>query len=157
MSIKVSDPHKRPRRLRIPIEPIHVEELLAGAGMSGFLGILDTPVLATHLEKLVGEVDTLSTKRCCESGFSEADSDLVGWDAQSSIRVYNRPLPTPSRVMPARHAASEMSTRVASVVLKVEALMELIEATSKNYYAEMKIDDFPLSLDTQSEGGEKTK
>ena len=133
-----------------------MNELLAGAGMSGFLGILDTPVITTQLEKLVGKVDTLSTKRCCESGFSKVDADLVRWDAQSSIRVHNRALPTPP-VMPARHAASEMSTRVASVVLKVEALMGLIEATSKNYYGETKMDDFPLSLDIQSEGGEKTK
>ena len=125
--------------------------------MSGFLGILDTPVLTTHLEKLVGKVDALSTKPCCETGISKVDGDLVGWDAPSSIRVYNRALPTRPRVMPARHAASEMSTRVASVVLKVEALMELIEATSKNYYGETKMDDFPLSLDIQSEGGEKTK
>ena len=44
--------------------------------MSGFLGILDTPVLTTHLEK--------------------------------------------------RRTPSEISTRVASVVLKVEALAELI-------------------------------
>ena len=39
-----------PRRgpLRPAIEPIHVEELLAGAGMSGFLGILQTPVVVPH-------------------------------------------------------------------------------------------------------------
>ena len=109
------------------------EELLAGAGMNGFLGVLDPPVLTTPLEKLVGEVDPLSANPQCDSGAAQVDK--VGWD----------------------DACSEMSARVASVVLKVEALMELIEATSKNYYGETKMDDFPLSLDIQSEGGEKTK
>jgi len=70
-SIKLSEAPK-PRRRKTPIEPIHVEELLAGAGMSGFLGVLDTPA---HSEK-----------------------------------------PAPS----------EISARVASVVLKVEALTELM-------------------------------
>ena len=50
-SIKLSETPKRPRRRKIPIEPIHVEELLAGAGMSGFLAVLDAPVLAAHLEE----------------------------------------------------------------------------------------------------------
>ena len=75
-SIQPSGSPKRPRRRKTPIEPIHVEELLAGAGMSGLLGVLDAPVLTTHLEK--------------------------------------RPGP------------SQISARVASVVLKVEALTELI-------------------------------
>jgi hypothetical protein len=75
-SIKILETPKRPRRRNTPIEPIHVEELLAGAGMSGFLGVLNAPVLATHQEK--------------------------------------------------RPDSSEISTRVASVVLKVEALTQLI-------------------------------
>ncbi len=119
-----------------------MNELLAGAGMSGFLGILDTPVLTTHLENLVREVDTLSTKPRRDSGFPEVDGNIGGWDAQSSIRVYNRALPTPPKVMPVRHAASEMSARVASVVLKVEALTELIEATTKNWCGETKMERF---------------
>lgn len=90
MSIKVSDPPKRPRRPRIPIEPIHVEELLAGAGMSGFLGILETPVPTPHLQELIRAVHTL-------------------------------PIVQPS-------AADE---KVASVVLKMEALMDLIEIAKK--------------------------
>jgi hypothetical protein len=121
MSIKESEPSKRPRRLRIPIEPIHVEELLAGAGMNGFLGILNPPVSAAHLEKLVREVDTLSTKPHRDSGAPEVDSN--GWD-----------------VGPAPRAPLEMSARVASVVLKVEALTELLKATTKNHYCETKMD-----------------
>ena len=78
-----------------------MEELLAGAGMSGFLGILDPPVLTTQLEKLVGGGD---------SGDLDAAVNKVGWDA----------------------ASPEMPARVASVVLKVEALTELLKATVEN-------------------------
>jgi len=31
------------------IEPIHLDELLGGAGMSGFLGVLDPPAIMPHL------------------------------------------------------------------------------------------------------------
>jgi hypothetical protein len=124
--------------------------------MSGFLGILDTPVPTIHLEKLAREVDALSTKPFPDSGLPKVDGSMVGWDAQSSISVYNRAFPTP-RVMPERHAASGMSASVAAVVMKVEALMELIDATTKSCYRETKMDDCPLSLDIQSEGGTKTK
>jgi hypothetical protein len=113
MSSKVSETSKRPRRLRRPIEPIHVEELLAGAGMSGFLGVLDPPVLPAHLEKLVGEADPLSTNPSRDPGTPKVDGDTVGCDAGLS---------------PACYASSDMSARVASVVLKVEALTELLKA-----------------------------
>jgi hypothetical protein len=94
-----------------------VEELLAGAGMSGFLGVLDPPVPTNHLEKLVGEVDPLATNPCGDSGYPQADK--VGWD----------------------DASSEMPARVASVVQKVEALTELLKATTKNCYGETKMKD----------------
>jgi len=125
--------------------------------MSGFLGILDTPVPRIHLEKLAREVDALSTIPFPDSGLPKVDGSMVGWDPQSSISVYNRTLPAPPRVMPERHAASGMSANVAAVVLKVEALRELIEATTKSCYRETKMDDCPLSLDVQHEGGTKTK
>lgn len=83
MSSKVPDTPKRPRRLKKPIEPIHVEELLAGAGMSGFLGVLE----------------------------------------------HAAPAACPPTT-PARHATSEISARVASVVGKVEALNELMQAAA---------------------------
>jgi hypothetical protein len=122
MSIKVSEPSKRPRRRRKPIEPIHVEELLAGAGMSGFLGILDPPASTTHLEKLVGEVDTISTNPRRDSEAPAVDGNIEGWDAQ----------------------AAEMSARVASVVLKVEALTELLKSKT----------DVQLLFDIETEDGE---
>ena len=99
-----------------------MEELLAGAGMSGFLGILDPPASTTHLEKLVGEADTVSTKPRCDSEAPAAGSNIEGWNTQ----------------------AAEMSARVASVVLKVEALAELLNAKT----------DVRLLLDIQTEDGE---
>jgi len=62
-STKVSQTSKRPRRRKKPIEPIHVEELLGGAGMSGFLGVLDRPAPAAHLQILVREPDGRRTTR----------------------------------------------------------------------------------------------
>lgn len=54
---------KRRSRHKADIEPITLDELLSGAGMSGFLGILDPPVAVPHLQKLVDEirVDTPAT------------------------------------------------------------------------------------------------
>lgn len=89
-----------------------MEELLAGAGMSGFLGVLDPPS-TTHLERLAGEVEALSTKLPCGSGALKVEGDLTGWDAT------------------ARNGSLEMSARVASVVRKVEALAELLRAKTK--------------------------
>src|SRR5579872_4655970 len=113
MSIRESKPSKRPRRRKIPIQPIHVEELLAGAGMSGFLGVLDPPVPTAHLEGLVR-----------------------GGSAK-----------------PARREPSEISSRVASVVLKVEALAELLKAKSRQ--GEARLDGPGLSLDIRSESEAK--
>jgi hypothetical protein len=131
MSIKVPESSKQPRRLRKPIEPIHVEELLAGAGMSGFLGILAPHVPSTHLEKLVREVDTHSTKLSRVSGAPKFDGETVGLDAQLLVRASDRILPTLPGARPVRFASSQMSARVASVVRKVEALTELIKVTAK--------------------------
>ena len=153
MSTKLLKARKRSRRLRTPIKPIHVEELLAGAGMSGFLGILDTPVLTPHLQELIHGVHTLPTIPRCHAGAPKVGSnlrqhDVVGWDAESSVRAHSAALPTLPRLRPAQHAAADPT--VASVVLKVQALMELIEATAKNCCGETKM-DAPLPHDIQSE------
>ena len=39
-------------RPRAGIEPIHIRELLNGAGMTGFLSVLNPPVPAPHLREL---------------------------------------------------------------------------------------------------------
>src|SRR2546428_12270123 len=56
MSKKRVNSPRLPRRRKAKIEPIHVEELLGGAGMSGFLGVLDAPAPTPHLQELVDEV-----------------------------------------------------------------------------------------------------
>src|SRR5579864_4812067 len=40
---------RTPSRPKADIEPIHVHELLNGAGMTGFLSVLDPPLHAPHL------------------------------------------------------------------------------------------------------------
>ena len=92
--------------------------------MNGFLGILDTPVLTPHLQELIHGVDTLPTIPRCHAGAPTDGSNLR------------------------QHAAADPT--VASVILKVQALMELIEATGKNCCSETKM-DAPLPRDIQSE------
>ena len=121
--------------------------------MSGFLGILDTPVLTPHLQELIHGVPTLPTMLRSDAvarkvGSNMRQHDGVGWDAESSVRAHSAALPTLPRLRPAQHAAADPT--VASVVLKVQALMELIEATAKNCCGETKM-DAPLPHDIQSE------
>ncbi len=52
MSDRKRNTTRKSSRLRVAIEPVRVEELVAAAGMSGFLGVLDPPASVPHLEKL---------------------------------------------------------------------------------------------------------
>ena len=111
--------------------------------MSGFLGILDTPVLTPHLQELIHGVHTLPTIPRCHTAAPKVGSDLrqhdvVGGDAESSVRAHSAALPTLVRLSPAQHAAADLT--VASVVLKVQALMELIEATPRTVAVKTKMD-----------------
>jgi hypothetical protein len=83
-----------------------VEELLSGAGMSGFLGVLDPPARTARLESLLREVDNRAHKREVTEAAGE-------------------------RLVPTSRKSSEISVRVASVVGKVEALTELLQAAAK--------------------------
>jgi hypothetical protein len=152
--MKASDKPKRPRRPKT-IEPIHVEELLAGAGMNGFLGVLETPVRNVHLEKLARGVDTSSTEPRRYSAAPKVGGNVLEWNAPSPVRVYHRAGLPDERA--ALQAPSEISARVASAVLKVEALAERIEAKAKSYYSEQKVEALRISLNMQSEGGEDSK
>ena len=107
--------------------------------MNGFLGILDTPVLTPHLQELIHGVDTLPTIPRCHAG-----APTVG----SNLRQHDVVVPNLTRLRPAQHAAADPT--VASVILKVQALMELIEATGQNSCSEGKM-DAPPPRDIQSE------
>ena len=45
-------------RRRTSLEPIHIRELLSGAGRRGFLSVLDPPVPAPHLRELGRDGDS---------------------------------------------------------------------------------------------------
>ena len=131
-SNEVSESRKRPRRSKTPIEPIHVEELLAGAGMNGFLGILDTPAPTPHLQELIGEGHTHSTYRpgadSPQAWMRIRRDRLADRDAEPSGRE-RFPLPRAlAGPEPKQLPASDLSLRVASVVLKLDALTELMVA-----------------------------
>lgn len=113
MSNKTTESPKR-RRPKTPIEPIHVEELVGGAGMSGFLGVLGPPVRAAHLQQLAGGSSAISPKAL----LAPCDSNITGIEL--------------GRLSTAPQASSEMTARVKSVVGKVRAFTELIQTTSKN-------------------------
>lgn len=67
---------KRRSRHKADIEPITLDELLSGAGMSGFLGILDRPVAVPHLQKLVDEI-RVDTQDTVSSQGTERSQDTV--------------------------------------------------------------------------------
>jgi len=68
----------RSRPSKRSIEPIHIRELLNGAGMRGFLSVLDPPVPAPHLREL-GR-DQGAREPCAEpwSGLSARVEALLG-------------------------------------------------------------------------------
>ena len=101
MSKKQLVPCKRLRRPKAAIEPIHLEELLAGAGMSGFLGVLEATDPSPQL----------SEKALARRG--------AGVSA-------------PAPPVSVDDAASELASRVDSVVLKLEGLATLLDGKYSN-------------------------
>jgi hypothetical protein len=55
MSSRDITPKKKSRH-KIPLEPISMDEILAGPGMSGFVSILDPPEEVPHLQALVDDI-----------------------------------------------------------------------------------------------------
>lgn len=90
--------------------------------MSGFLGVLDPPAAAWHLEELVRDGGHPTTVARCDIA-SGSPLHALEWDA---------------RTRPTACASRETSQRVASVVSKVQALTELIRAKTKNRNGEQE-------------------
>lgn len=82
--------------------------------MSGFLGVLHPPAAPAHLEDLVREDGHPTPVPPYDFG-SNSTLEASGW-----------------RNRPTTCASLETSQRVASVVLKVQALTELIKAKTNN-------------------------
>src|SRR5215475_15632628 len=55
MSSRDTSPKKKSRH-KVALEPISMDEILAGAGMSGFVSILDPPEEVPHLQALVDDI-----------------------------------------------------------------------------------------------------
>ena len=55
MSSRDTTPKKKSRP-KVELEPISMDEILAGAGMSGFVSILDPPEDVPHLQALVDDI-----------------------------------------------------------------------------------------------------
>src|ERR1043166_4063186 len=55
MSSRDTTPKKKSRPKAV-LEPISMEEILAGPGMSGFVSILDPPEAVPHLQALVDDI-----------------------------------------------------------------------------------------------------
>src|ERR1019366_4165174 len=57
---------KKKSRHKEPLEPISMEEILAGAGMSGFVSILDPPEEVPRLQALVDDIRDIPLLRLAE-------------------------------------------------------------------------------------------
>ena len=55
MSSRDTTPKKKSRH-KEELEPISMDEILAGSGMSGFVSILDPPEAVPHLQALVDDI-----------------------------------------------------------------------------------------------------
>src|SRR5271167_2174461 len=56
MSSRDTTPKKKKSRHKEVLEPISMDEILAGPGMSGFVSILDPPEAGPHLQALVDDI-----------------------------------------------------------------------------------------------------
>ena len=64
---------RRRSQPRQEVEPIHLDELLGAAGMSGFLGVLDAPAVAPHMSDAFGDLAV--------AGMSQQGKQLTVWFA----------------------------------------------------------------------------
>ena len=64
---------------RAEIEPIHIGELLAGAGMTGFLSVLDPPVRALHLQKIA---------QASKTPAAQSGPELLHWFSQQAGALF---------------------------------------------------------------------
>ena len=103
--------------------------------MSGFLGILDAPVPTPHLQELIDEIHAVPTKQHCCS-----DSSTTSPDMSRSAVVRRGSEPSVSDRIDAllgrlglrseQLPDSELSARVDSVVVRLEALTKPKDATA---------------------------
>lgn len=70
-------------RLNADIEPIHVSELLNGAGMTGFLSVLAPPSSAPHLKELAEE----PAARQSQAAGTEADRWVGAVPSELALRL----------------------------------------------------------------------
>jgi hypothetical protein len=83
MSSRDTTPKKKKSRHKAPLEPISMDEILAGPGMSGFVSILDPPEEVPHLQALVDDIKDIPLLSVTEGRWKggwrgDAEADPAG-------------------------------------------------------------------------------
>src|SRR5262245_16012118 len=110
-------PKKRSRH-KLELEPISMDEILAGPGMSGFVGILDPPEKVPHLQALVDDIKdiplaTLSGAALKARAIPETLQGPGLARAPEAVTA-SAPLPTPDPIIapePLRESGIERDTQ----------------------------------------------
>lgn len=98
------EPKPKKSRRKPVLEPIRLDEILTGPGMSGFLSVLEPPVTAPHLQKLVNEIKDIPLKELSEE---QAQAPA----AEKATPVESSPIvSTPIDPMPVVSSVPEPST-----------------------------------------------
>ena len=97
-------------RPRADIEPIRVSELLKGAGMTGFLSVLDPPVAVPHLKEFALQVRAFSIPELTQwvSARSEALLRQLGGQQETLAAI--------AEVARRTNGAAERLSRLAEVI-----------------------------------------
>ncbi len=67
---------KKSRRKPV-LEPIRLDEILTGPGMSGFLSVLEPPVKAPHLQRLVNEIKDIPLAELSEAQVQAPPAETI--------------------------------------------------------------------------------
>src|ERR1700690_1653597 len=95
MSSRDTTPKKKSRP-KISLEPISMDEILAGPGMSGFVSILDPPEEVPHLQALVDDIKDMPLLMVSEG----------------ELRARRKAQPVPEIVPPGGRGAKPAGTNV---------------------------------------------
>ena len=92
MSSRERAPKKKPRH-KIALEPISMDEILAGPGMSGFVSILDPPEQVPHLQALVDDIKDIPLPALSKERLKSAGKGPSGASGERQVRLSIVPPP----------------------------------------------------------------
>src|SRR3954453_6317898 len=95
MSSRDTTPKKKSRH-KEALEPISMDEILAGSGMSGFVSILDPPEAVPHLQALVDDIKDIPLPAVAEGHWKARTGRVEAVEGEPETegsRLSRRPAP----------------------------------------------------------------